>query len=326
MKKLSVIMCNYNYGHWIEESLEAILIQSYPPDEVIVVDDASTDNSIEIIREFVKKYPNIKLICNKVNLGSLNAFKQGLNVAIGDYVYSAGSDDKIIPGFFEKSMHLLSKYPQAGLCCSDSMIIDGEKSIEMRRDLSDVPRYFSPKEAANIIRRGTSIPMIPYTVIMRRSALMEAGGYLPDLKWSADLFANYVSSFRNGFCCIPEGLTGVRFHSEQYGGPAKRGGKAERDVIKNILDAVQRPEYSDVLPLFKKAAVFATYPYPWEALQVVISRKRYWGFFSLKLLRYALFSMVKKGLLSILPASFVLKIRTIVRGKRKEKLINGKGA
>jgi len=53
MPTLSVMMTNYNYGRYIAEALEAILTQSFQPKEVILVDDASTDNSIEVINEFL---------------------------------------------------------------------------------------------------------------------------------------------------------------------------------------------------------------------------------------------------------------------------------
>ena len=62
---LSVLVNNYNYARFIGEALEAILNQSYRPSEVIVVDDASIDNSVEIIHQFVKRDPIVHLVKNE---------------------------------------------------------------------------------------------------------------------------------------------------------------------------------------------------------------------------------------------------------------------
>jgi glycosyltransferase involved in cell wall biosynthesis len=66
---LSVIMVNYNHGKFIGEALDAILSQSYRPMEIIVIDDASTDNSLEIIQQFVRRDLIIRLIRREKNMG-----------------------------------------------------------------------------------------------------------------------------------------------------------------------------------------------------------------------------------------------------------------
>ena len=112
---LSILMNNYNYAQFISEALQAIVDQSFQPYEVIVVDDASTDNSVEIIESFSRKYPYIQLIRNEKNQGALKTWFQGFELLTGDYFLSASSDDRIVPGLFEKSITLLSQYPNAGL-------------------------------------------------------------------------------------------------------------------------------------------------------------------------------------------------------------------
>ena len=67
--KLSVIIPNYNHGHFINEQIESIVNQTYKCHEIIIIDDKSTDNSVEIINKIIDKYPFIKLIQNKKNIG-----------------------------------------------------------------------------------------------------------------------------------------------------------------------------------------------------------------------------------------------------------------
>ncbi|MEE9605051.1 MAG: glycosyltransferase family 2 protein [Candidatus Scalindua sp.] len=73
---LSVVMPNYNYSQHVGETLEAILDQSFRPLEVIVVDDGSTDNSIEIIESISKRDPIVRLLKNEQNMGCLFFFRK----------------------------------------------------------------------------------------------------------------------------------------------------------------------------------------------------------------------------------------------------------
>jgi len=307
---LSVMMANYNYGQYIGESLEAILTQSFSPTEVIVTDDGSTDNSVEIIRGFQKRYPNLRLLQNKKNMGVLYSINRCLSEAKGDYVYPASSDDKVLPGFFEKSMGLLIQYPQAGFSCSDILIINGKKHIEDRSCLGDKPCYFTPNCAVKLFMKGPFAPICYNTVILKRSVLDEAGGYIKELQWSGDSFATNVICFRYGFCYIPEALAMLRVHSDQYGASNASKSNLERKVIINIMDIVRTPPYNDVLPAFKRTAPFSSYP--WEVLMVVLSDRKYREYFSFKLLRFALYNrFISRGLRNILPDPLLELLRKI---------------
>lgn len=309
---LSVVMCNYNYGQYIGEALEAIFNQSCAPMEVIVVDDGSTDNSVPVIAEFAKVHPNLRFLRNAKNMGSLYSVNRALEVASGDYIYSAASDDKILPAFFEKSMGLLAQYPQAGLSCSDLIIIEGGDLSNKNLYWSKSPGYFAPAKVAEIFQRELFPPIVSQTVIVKRSSLVEAGGYMPKLRWACDSFAHQVISLRQGLCYIPEALVLMRVHASQYGSVMLREMRAERENIKNIIDVVMMPQYKDVLPSFKRAAPLSVYP--WEALKVVISNKKYRSFFSVKLLRFGLFDrLIMRMLLRVLPIGVCRKIDNIYR-------------
>lgn len=105
MPKVSVIVPNYNHSSFLKERLESIFNQTYQDFEVILLDDASTDNSVSILREYAKDKRVSHFIINKDNSGSpFKQWKKGLELAKGDYIWIAESDDFCSLNFLEKQI------------------------------------------------------------------------------------------------------------------------------------------------------------------------------------------------------------------------------
>jgi glycosyltransferase involved in cell wall biosynthesis len=88
MKKvdISVLITNYNHAHFLTECLDAVFSQSARPKEVIVIDDASTDHSIELIQNYQKKHSELILLQNPTNQGPVKAMNTALAYATNKYV------------------------------------------------------------------------------------------------------------------------------------------------------------------------------------------------------------------------------------------------
>ena len=93
MKKVSIVMCTYNGEKYLKEQIDSILNQTYPLEELIIQDDCSTDSTVDIIREYQKKYPIIKLHVNEENKGLNENFFSAMSKANGDYIATADQDD-----------------------------------------------------------------------------------------------------------------------------------------------------------------------------------------------------------------------------------------
>ena len=125
--KASILVTNYNHGIYLRQCIQAIYSQSIPPLETILVDDASTDNSKEIIHELQKEYPTLRLILNETNIGPANAMNKAILAARGEYIVLAAADDYLLPGLIEEGTKLLDSYPDAAICCSKPSMFHVDK-------------------------------------------------------------------------------------------------------------------------------------------------------------------------------------------------------
>lgn len=101
--KVSVIMPNYNNSKYIEEAVNSVLEQTLPGIEVIVIDDCSTDNSIEILQKIQSKHPDkVRIVRNKENLGAGLSRNAGIDIARGKFIKFLDADDTMDPDVLEK--------------------------------------------------------------------------------------------------------------------------------------------------------------------------------------------------------------------------------
>ncbi len=116
-KKVSVIIPNYNYQDFIIERIDSILMQTYPIFELIILDDCSSDNSVQVIEEKIKTITDIpvQFVKNEKNSGCVfKQWKKGFDLAKGDYIWIAEADDsaennfveEVIKGFEDKNVVL----------------------------------------------------------------------------------------------------------------------------------------------------------------------------------------------------------------------------
>ena len=104
---LSVVLPNYNHAEYLPRALDALLSQGRPPDEIIVVDDCSTDGSRDIVAHYAARHPSIRLLPNETNVGVIPTLSRGLGETRGQFIYFGAADDFVLPGFFEIAISAL---------------------------------------------------------------------------------------------------------------------------------------------------------------------------------------------------------------------------
>jgi glycosyltransferase involved in cell wall biosynthesis len=248
--RLSVLMPNYNHARFLPAALDAILAQSYRPLELVIVDDGSTDDSLVVLERYQRQAPElIRVIQNERNLGVLPTLQHLVTTAAGEYVYFAAADDLVLPGFFDRCMTALARNPTAGLCSTltrtmnESGAVQGvmKTPVVLARD-----GFLGPGEVLAALRRHGSW-FNGNATILRRAALVEAGGFRKELGPYCDGFIYGVIALKHGACFVPEPLT---VHRRMEGTYSQRVG-VDIDAVLRVLDHAERfmrQEYADLFP------------------------------------------------------------------------------
>lgn len=138
--KVSVIIPVYNVENYIAECLESVVCQSLTEIEILCIDDCGTDNSMKIVNEYAKRYPNIRIIYHKKNLGLATARNTGIRNALGEYIGFVDSDDFISRNFYEV-LYSIAKNKNADIVESTIYLYhDNNHTFEeykLNRDIED---------------------------------------------------------------------------------------------------------------------------------------------------------------------------------------------
>ena len=208
MSSLTVILANYNHARFLPFSLDSLLRQTRAPDELIVVDDASSDDSIAIIEKTIAGVPYARLERNPGNLGCLGTQNRVIPTVRGDVILLAAADDLYYPGLIEKGMALMTAYPLAGIFSARSDLVDADGCNVHLFDTPmpiKQPGYLSPAESARHLMRDDSWFMGNVS-LYRRDHLLAEGGMAKDLGSFADGYMARILSLKHGACYTPEVL------------------------------------------------------------------------------------------------------------------------
>lgn len=146
MDKISIVMATYNGGRFLKEQLNSLCKQTRIPDEVIVVDDGSTDNTLAILEEF-SKVLNLSIHINTNHLGVNGNFEKGLNLCSGDYIMFCDQDDYWLPNkielMYKKMLEIEDKKTP---CIVSSRDTYADINLKESPQLNPYPSYiFYPK-------------------------------------------------------------------------------------------------------------------------------------------------------------------------------------
>ncbi|HWX22498.1 MAG TPA: glycosyltransferase family A protein [Candidatus Binatia bacterium] len=286
LPSLSVVLPNYNHGRYLPTALRSILGQTAAPLEIIVIDDASTDNSLEILSGYEREHSNLKVYRNEKNQGVVFGLNRGLALARGEYVTFPGADDEVVAGLFEKSLALLARYPQAGLCCTVAEWRETFSGLtwHMAAGMAAEPSYLSPDDLVRL-GKNEKLCIITSSCLFKTEPLRSMGGFPPELRWHADWFACYVTGFRHGVCFVPEVLSLANLLPRSFYQSGHKTGE-HRQVILKLLERLNTEAFADVVPRLRDSGALSLFAMP--VLRLVAGRPEFRHFLNPTLVRRTL--------------------------------------
>jgi glycosyltransferase involved in cell wall biosynthesis len=215
---LTAIVPNYNHGRFLARAILALQSQDPAPSEILIIDDASTDDSVSVIQRLAASCSSIRFLRNECNLGTVPSQNRGISESRSKYIYLAAADDVVYPGFFSKALAMLEKYPEAAFACGECEITNEFGTVLAVRPPARPTQkaaYLAPSVVPKLLRRIDNWG-ITGSAILRRDVVLSAGSMDSRLASFADGFLLRKLALRHGFCFIPSIVAQWMIRSEGY--------------------------------------------------------------------------------------------------------------
>jgi len=184
---VSVIVPSYNYGRFLKDCVTSVLAQTEVDLRVLILDDASTDNSVEVATALAAADSRIELRVHPVNRGHIDTYNEGLSWASGIYTVLLDSDDMLTRGSLRRSCDLLDAHPEVGLVYGRVRRFYGDKRPGRSKTARPAWRIRRGREWFESRCRITENCVQQPTVVMRTSVLKKVGGFRHELPHTADM-------------------------------------------------------------------------------------------------------------------------------------------
>jgi glycosyltransferase involved in cell wall biosynthesis len=229
---VSIVTPSYNQASFLEETMRSVLEQDYPRIEYIVVDDGSTDGSVEIIRRYADR---LAWWARQENAGQVAALNRGFERSTGEYMGYLNSDDTLLPGAVSRMVEELERDRDLWLVYGDALYTD-----ERSRRTGYLPsREF---DVAEMVRRADNHVVQPSTLWRREG--WERFGPLSEDGWYFFDFEFFLRFPPERVRRIPEPLSTYRIHSEakSTGAAAARLARDHERLAETFFAADRLPE------------------------------------------------------------------------------------
>ena len=185
--KVSIIIPCYNYGHFLPDSIGSALAQEGVEPEVIVVDDASTDDSAAVAQRFADGDLRVAVLRHQQNSGQVISFNDGYAAATGEFIVRLDADDMLTPGSLARAVALFDAFPSVGLVYGHprhfTTTVPPEPRVGRARSWSI---WSGVDWVAERCRRGWNVITSP-EVVIRASTMKQIGPLSLRLKFGMDM-------------------------------------------------------------------------------------------------------------------------------------------
>lgn len=188
--KIACIIASYNYGDYLIEAIESVLRQTILPNEILISDDCSDDETQIIAKFYAEKYP--KLISynrNKINMGIVNHFNKAISLIKSEYVFFLGADNRLVSNYVEECVKVLDSDAKIGIAYTDYALFGSRAKLTYQNFLDErkagdidsvfyqirFPEFINSQDAILSMQKGN---FIHGSSMFKKSAFEEVGGYM----------------------------------------------------------------------------------------------------------------------------------------------------
>lgn len=205
---ISIITPAYNAGSYIKDTIQSVLTQTYPNFEHIIVDDGSTDNTAEVVREI--KDPRIKYSLQK-NGGQSSARNAAIAMARGKYIALLDADDIFYPEKLAEQVTYMESHPDCKFCY-----------CKIHHFYHETPRdryYFTMDHPSGYLFEKLIVSNFinPLSVMVRREVFEKHGAFEPKFRWADEQYLWLKLAYKKvRFCYLDKALGACRLHPESF--------------------------------------------------------------------------------------------------------------
>jgi len=186
MVSVQVIVPCYNYGRYLPVCVGSILTQTGVDVRVLIINDASSDDSGEVADALARSDPRIRVIHHATNKGHIRTYNEGLDATTADYVVLLSADDLLTPGALHRATQLMEAHPSVGLVYGHPRTVYGDAVPQPRAGEPSWTVWSGAQWLSLMCRSGRNFICCP-EVVMRTSVQHRIGGYNPALPHSGDM-------------------------------------------------------------------------------------------------------------------------------------------
>ncbi len=220
---VSICIPTYNGAKYLRECLDSVLAQTFTDFEILLVDDKSSDKTLEIAQEYADKDTRIRVICNEKNLGLVGNWNRCIELAQGEWIKFVFQDDLIAPECLEK-MLTASKPDSSIICCRRNFILEAGTPEDVRQYFNNIvtleklfpdSQEISASDYSKAVLNKIHYNFVgePTVLMLRREVFHRFGNFNPHLIQFCDLeFWTRVAVY-TGIIYVPETLATFRVHN-----------------------------------------------------------------------------------------------------------------
>ncbi len=211
-------MCTYNGAKFLAEQLLSIVQQTRQPEELVICDDGSTDDTLEIVREFSRSAPfPVRVICNPQNLGSTKNFEKAMGLCRGDLIALSDQDDIWMAEKLACQAEMMESDAELGGVFSDAQLVDDRSNPLNERLWRKIG--FTPGEQT-LFQKGQSTAILTGKNVVTGATLMVRASLLPRFlpipaPWVHDGWIAWMLAVYSKLGLIPDALIHYRIHAGQ---------------------------------------------------------------------------------------------------------------